>query len=164
MVRNKGRRNKRYIGTKRVKIPSSFKDFGTCVKWLKRSVYLIARGKKVKIDDEKEVIMWTTLGSGFLASPNKMITAAHVISNNGKKEIEQHKDGDKYYLIRHDDENNWHCHIFEPKLDSEIFLYPDKDLGILYLNDNFYKNENEVFMDENRFIGVSKEFLPIGTE
>jgi len=157
------RRNKKYQGLKLPKRPESFHSFSECVKWLKKSVYIIVRGRKTKID-EKESINWITLGSGFVAAPNRFLTAAHVINNPENGELAKHHDGDKYYLLRHDDDNNWHCRIFEPKLNKEIFTYPDIDLAVIYLDNEFYQIGDQIFADKNDFIRISKDFLPIGSE
>lgn len=162
MSKNK-KRSKKYQGRKLPKRPENFLSFAECVKWLKKSVYIVVRGRKVKVD-KKEGINWITLGSGFVAAPNRFVTASHVINDSEKGEIAQHKDGDKYYLLRHDDENNWHFRIFEPKLDREIFVFPDNDLAIIYLDSEFYQAGDKIFADRNDFIRVSKDFLPIGSE
>lgn len=159
----KKQRDKKYQGPKHPKRPENFHSFSECVKWLKKSVYIIVRGRITKIG-EQESINWITLGSGFIAAPYRYVTAAHVINDPGKGELAQHQDGDKYYLLRHDDDNNWHCRIFEPKLDKEIFTYPDIDLAIIYLDDEFYQVGDRIFADRNDFIRISKDFLPIGSE
>ncbi len=159
----KKKRNKKYQGPKLPKRPENFHSFSECVKWLKKSVYIVVRGRKTKIG-EQESINWITLGSGFIAAPNRYVTAAHVINDTGKGDLAQHQDGDKYYLLKHDDENNWHCRIFEPKLNKEIFTYPDIDLAIIYLDDEFYQVGEKIFADRNDFIRISKDFLPIGSE
>jgi hypothetical protein len=135
----------------------SFKNFVDCVKYVKKSVYLIARGRKTEIDGN-EIIKWITLGSGFIVGPNRFVTAAHVINNKEN----QHMSGDKYYLIRNDDDD-WHCRIYEPKMNKEIFLYPEIDIAIIYLDDDFYKVDNKVFVDKGQFIHVSENLLPIGS-
>jgi len=56
------------------------------------------RGRKVLVNGQEET-NWITIGSGFTAAPNRFLTAAHVINN----EIQQHQEGDKYYLLKHDD-------------------------------------------------------------
>ncbi|MBU1104664.1 serine protease [Candidatus Parcubacteria bacterium] len=159
----KNRKNKKYQGPKPPKRPENFHSFSECIKWLKKSVYIVVRGRKV-IVDEKEGINWITLGSGFVAAPSRFVTAAHVINDPEKGELAQHQDGDKYYLLRHDDENNWHCRIFEPKLDREIFVFADIDLALIYLDSEFYQVGDKIFADRNDFIRISKEFLPIGSE
>ncbi len=130
---------------------------------MKKSVYIVIRGRKVKVD-EKEGIKWITLGSGFIAAPNRFVTAAHVINDPEKGKSAQHQDSDKYYLLRHDDESNWHCRIFGPKLDKEIFVFSDIDLAIIYLDSEFYQIGDKIFADRNDFIRISKDFLPIGSE
>lgn len=144
-------------------MPENFHSFSECVKWLKKSVYIVVRGKKV-IFDGKEIINWTTLGSGFVAAPNRFVTAAHVINDPELGEINKHKDGDKYYLLKHDDEDKWHYRIFEPKLNKQLFIYKENDLAIIYLENEFYQEGNKIFADRNDFIRISKEFLPIGSE
>jgi len=81
-----------------------------------------------------------------------------------KGELFQHQDGDKYYIIKHDDLDNWHYRILEPKLNQEIFTYPDIDLGIIYLDEGFYTLDGKVFADKNDFVRVSKDYCPIGTD
>lgn len=162
MSKNK-KRNKKYQGPKIPKRPENFHSFSECVKWLKKSVYIVVRGRKTKVGEE-EVFNWTTLGSGFVAAPNRFITAAHVINDPEKGEVAQHQDGDKYYLLMYDDENHGHGRIFEPKINKEIFIYPDIDLAIIYLDNEFYQVGERVFANRNDFIRISKDFLPIGSE
>lgn len=161
--KKKKKNARKSTGIKQPQRPSFFNDFATCVKWLKRSVYLIIRLRKGKMDGQ-ECINWITLGSGFVAAPNRMITDAHVMNEPQKGELNQHKEGDLYCLLQHDDDDNSHWRIFEPKLDSEIFLYPDFDLGIIYLDENFYKDGEKVFVDRNDFIRISSKTLSIGSE
>lgn len=162
MAKNK-KRDKKYQGPKPLKRPENFHSFSECIKWLKKSVYIIVRGREIK-NGEQASVNWVTLGSGFVAAPNRFVTAAHVINDPEKGDLAKHQDGDKYYLLKHDDDNNWHCRIFEPKVDKEIFIYPDIDLAIIYLDDEFYKVGDKIFADRNDFIRISKDFLPIGSE
>lgn len=159
----KKKKTKRRAVSKAPKRPEKFNKFQDCVKVLKKSVYLIARGRKKTVGG-KEVINWITLGSGFISAPYRFITAAHVINDQQKGEDFQHKEGDKYYLLRHDDENNIHGRIFEPKMNQGIFLEPEIDLGIIYLDEEFYQKDNAKFNDKNDFIRISKDFFPIGSE
>jgi len=145
------------------KRPEKFKDFSDCLHWVKKSIYMIVRGRKTLID-EKEAINWITLGTGFVVAPYRLITAGHVINDSSKGELFQHQDGDKYYIIKHDDLDNWHYRIFEPKLNKEIFTFSDIDLGIIYLDEGFYALDGKVFVDKNDFIRVSKDYCPIGTD
>ncbi len=157
------KRNKKYKGPKPPKRPDSFHNYVDCLKWLKKSVYVVIRGRKTALNG-KDGINWITLGTGFVAAPNRFLTAGHVINDPEKGELLKHQEGDKYYLLRHDDDNQWHFRIFEPKLDKEIFVYPDIDLAVIYLDEEFYKSGDKIFADKNDFIRISKDFLPIGTE
>lgn len=148
---------------KTLKRPEKFKDFSDCLQWVKKSVYMIVRGRKTLIDNQ-EAYSWTTLGTGFVVAPYRLVTAGHVINDTTKGEIFQHQDGDKYYIIKHDDLDNWHFRILEPKINQEIFIYPDIDLGILYLDEGFYTLEGKVFADKSDFVRVSKDYCPIGTD
>ena len=145
------------------KRPDKFRDFSDCLHWVKKSVYMIVRGRKTVIENQ-EAINWTTLGTGFVVAPYRLITAGHVINDESKGEIFQHQDGDKYYIIKHDDLDNWHYRILEPKLNKEIFTFPDVDLGIIYLDEGFYNLDGKTFADKNDFIRVSKDYCPIGTD
>lgn len=151
---------KKHQGLRRNSRPKSFRNFSDCVQYLKKSVYIVARGRKFEINNQ-EVINWVTLGSGFVVAPNRFLTAAHVI-NNPNRSLGQHLEGDKYYLLRNDGENV-HCTIFEPRIDKEIFLYRDVDIAVIYLDDNFYQIGDKVYADKNDFIPVSEKFLPIGS-
>lgn len=159
---SKKKSKKKSSGSKLAKRPLKFKDFGHCVEHTKKSVYLIVRGRNMK-KEGKEVVNWITLGSGFLAAPNRMLTAAHVINNPQAKNA-SHEDGDVYFLVRHDDNNQWHFHFFKPKINKELFVYPELDLGIIYLEDKFYANEKITFVDKEEYIRVSDKFLSIGSE
>ena len=159
----KNRKKKKYQGPKPPKRPENFHSFSECVKWLKKSVYIIVRGRKIKID-EKDSIKWITLGSGFVAAPNRFITAAHVINDSEKGKLAQHQDGDKYYILKHDDDNHWHALIRELKINKEIFLYPKQDIAIIYLDNEFYQAGDRIFADRNDYIRTSKDFSPIGSE
>ena len=161
--RKKKIRNKKYSGPKTPTQPSSFKKFEDCVKQAKKSVYLIARGRIVQ-KDGKENINWTTIGTGFIAAPKKFVTASHVISDPTKGELQQHKEGDKYYLIKHDDEDNWHFRFWEPKLDEDLFLYPDIDLAIINLEDAFYQSEEQIFLDRDIFLRINQDFKTVGSD
>lgn len=163
MSKQKKKRNKKYTGPKIAKQPATFKNFEECLFWVKKSVYLIARGRSSKING-KDNINWTTIGTGFIAAPKKFVTAAHVISDPSKGELSEHKAGDKYYLIKHDDEDNWHYRFWEPRLNEDIFLYPDIDLAVINLEDAFYKNDTQIFLDYDTHLRIDQNFNKIGSE
>lgn len=159
----KKHKKKKYQGLRVTKRPEKFKNFLDCVSLLKKSVYVVIRGRK-QILEGKESINWITLGSGFVAAPHRLITAAHVINDPSLGKEATHQAGDQYYLLRHEDNDSWHIRVFEPKLDSEMFIYPDIDIAIIYLDEKFYQDGNRILANKNDFIRISQEFLPIGTE
>lgn len=156
----KKKRKKTYTEKKNPKRPENFRTFSDCVKWLKRSVYLVVRARPIS----SGMFNFVTLGSGFVAAPYRFVTAGHVMNDMSKDKVFQHQTGDKYYLIRHDDEANWHYRFFEPTIDKELFIYPEVDLAILYLDEDFYGKDGKIFADKNDFIRISKDFLTIGNE
>lgn len=159
----KNRKNKQHGAINFPQRPNTYHSFVDCVKWLKKSVYIVVRGRKTIIEG-KEMINWVTLGSGFVGAPNRFITAAHVINDSDKGEVFNHREGDKYYLLRHDDDDNWHYRRFEPRLDKEIFVYPKEDIAIIYLDNEFYQDNNQIYVNRNDYIRISQNLLPIGAE
>lgn len=108
---------------------------------------------------------WISLGTGFVVAPNRMITAAHVVNDTKKNnELLQHKEGDKYYFIKHDDEDNWHYWWVGLELGKDLFLYPEVDLAVIYLDEKFYTIEDKVFALKDDYIRVDKKFRNIATE
>jgi len=155
---------KKYNPNKRFKRPTNFGNPVECIKYIKKSVYLIARGRVLDPTKPNE-IKWFTLGTGFLVSPNRMITAAHVINDpKNNDEIKQHKSGDKYYLIKHDDDGNYHYRFFTPELNKELFIYPEIDLGIIYIDDAFYQDGDMIYALKDDYIRIDQKFRGIGTE
>lgn len=95
-----------------------------------------------------------------MVAPYRFLTASHVINNPDIPKPEfQHQKGDKYYLLKHDDENRWYCKIFKPEMNKEIFLYPDIDIAIIYLDDKFYQVGDKIYANKDDFTPVSKKFL-----
>ncbi|MFZ2151444.1 MAG: serine protease [Candidatus Absconditicoccaceae bacterium] len=158
---NKKGKEKQIIQVKMQKIPEKFKVFEDCVNRVKKSTYMIVRGKK-QIQDGKETINWKTLGTGVVVAPHRMITCSHVINDPQSNSL--HADGDLYYLVRHDDDDHFHIRVFTPKVNKELFLYPEKDLGIIYLDKEFYQFDNKILKLENEFVKISKDIKGIGTE
>jgi hypothetical protein len=139
---------------------SDFKTTAECIKELKKSVYSIARGRPLNSEKPNE-INWLTIGTGFIVAPNRFITACHVINNaHTSNELQHHKTGDIYYLLRHDDEGKWHCNFFTPELNKSLFLYPIIDLAVIYLQDTFYQHGA---LKED-FIRIDQNFHLIGSE
>lgn len=152
---------------KKIKLPKRPTHFGSpvdCVNWMKKSVYMIARGRVLDTKKPDE-IKFATIGTGFLAAPNRMLTAAHVINDIIKpNEFNQHKDGDIYYLIKHDDQGVFHYRFFTPKLNTTLFVYPEIDLSVIYIEEEFYSQGDNVYLSKDDYIRVDPNFRPIGTE
>lgn len=157
----KKRKKQKYQGPKFLRRPEHFKTYTDCIKWLKKSVYMIARGRRNPVDDTRD---WISLGSGFVVAPYRLITASHVINDPSKNDNYLHRDDDLYYLIRNDDEGNWHFRYLNLQLNKQIYLYPDIDTGIIYLDEEFYKSEGNIFNEINDYIRISQNFHTIGTE
>jgi V8-like Glu-specific endopeptidase len=106
-----------------------------------------------------------TIGTGCVVAPHRMITASHVIDNKqATGELAKHKEGDAYYFIKRDDEGTWHYRFFTPALNKELFLYPDIDLAIIYLDDGFYQNGETIYTQKDDYIRIDETFHPIGTD
>jgi hypothetical protein len=146
--------------------PKSFRGFQDTVSWLKKSVYFIARGRKTKFQG-KESIKWQSIGTGFLAGDSRMVTAAHVLNNpQSKEDITKHKDGDIYYFIKHDENNETHwCIATDLKINETIFTIPQIDFAVFYLDELFYGDKNKTYLDrEEDIIPISLKKYPLGTE
>jgi len=155
---------KKHRSNKTPRRPTSYGTPVECIRWMKKSVYLIARGRALSPEKPNE-LRWFTIGTGCIVAPNRMITAAHVInSSESSEEIAHHKSGDKYYLIKHDDEGNWHYRYFSPEENKSLFIYPEVDLAIIYLEDEFYSRDDQVFTLKDDFIRVDQKFRGIGTD
>ncbi len=153
---------KKQRATKKKAKPEQFQSYQDCVSWIKKCVYLVVRCRE---DKKNQKLHWTTLGSGFVSAPNRFITAAHVINNDEKNDVNaKHQTGDKYLLLRHDDEDSRHGYLLDLKTDRDLFLYPEFDLGILYLPDNFYEDKGVKNIDKSDFIKFSSTDQPIGTD
>jgi V8-like Glu-specific endopeptidase len=155
---------KKYNPNRTPKRPNSFGTPVECIRLIKKSVYLVARGRIVDSKNPSE-IKWFTIGTACVVAPNRMITAAHVISDpRDKDELKQHKEGDRYYLIKCDDEGNWHYRIFTPELEKELFVYPEVDLAVIYLEEEFYQSGAEIYALKDDYIRIDQKFRTIGTE
>lgn len=155
-------RNNKEVQRKGQGRPANFRDFAECVNWMKKSVYLIARGRQMQVDG-KTFINWTTLGSGFLAAPYRLLTASHVINDQTKKsDLALHRAGDVYYLIRNDGDS-FHWRSFLPELDKDIFLYPDLDIAVIYLDERFYNATDPNVPKKDDYFRIDTSFEPIGS-
>jgi len=146
--------------------PTSFRNYQETVSWLKKSVYFIARGRKTSKNGKKSTC-WISIGTGFLAGDGRMVTAAHVINNpQSQNPLLQHSDGDLYYLIKHDENNEVHwCIMQNLEFNKSLFVIPNIDLAVLYLNDSFYGDKKRQYLNRKEdLIPISLKKYPIGTE
>jgi V8-like Glu-specific endopeptidase len=168
MNKSKNRSKEIYDLQKQNRVPKRPTNFNTpaeCIKWIKKSVYLIARGR-VLDSKHPEQISWVTIGTGCVVAPNRMLTSAHVINDPkvSSNELNQHKSGDIYYLVKHDDEDIWHTTLLKLDIDRDLFLYPKIDLAIIYLEESFYQISEKIFCLKDDYIRVDNNFKVIGTE
>jgi hypothetical protein len=102
------------------------------------------------------------MGSAFIAAPHRMITASHVIENPfDKDEMAHHKTGDVYYLLRNDGDI-FHYRTLSLRLNQDLFLYPQIDVAVIYLDEEFYKSGASVGLSKDDYIRIDTRFLPIG--
>ena len=156
--------NKKYNPNKAPKRPNNFGTVVECVRWMKKSVYMIARARALNLEKPGE-LKFVTIGTGFVVAPNRMITAAHVINDiKSKQELGLHKEGDMYYLIKCDDEGKWHYRFFTLELNKSLFVYPDVDLAVIYLDEEFYQQGEQIYQFKEDYIRIDQKFRMIGTE
>lgn len=143
--------------------PHKFNDFAACVGWVKKSVYLIVRGRPLTVEN-KIYYQWKTLGSGFIAAPYRLLTASHVIDNPEiKDDSAHHKEGDIYYLLRNDGDDYAHWRMFKRTLNQDLFLYPEIDLAVMYLDEEFYQSGKDTGLTKNHYLAIDEKFLPLGS-
>ncbi|MBI2985087.1 MAG: trypsin-like peptidase domain-containing protein [Candidatus Kerfeldbacteria bacterium] len=148
---------------RQLKRPEKFHSFADCVSLLKTSVYMIVRGREHD-NNGQNGMRWLTLGSGFVAGQYRMLSASHVFDDpNNTDPLAHHQDTDRYYLLKVDDLGRWHAAIRQLKLNETLFLYPDRDLAVLYLDEGFYGVDGKMYHEKNDFIRISKDFHIIGT-
>lgn len=121
--------------------------FAELVSSAKSCVYIIARIRQDQL---------ITLGTGFLASPNRLLSCDHVFNSDSQ----QHQDGDRYLLVQRDEFGWYHRFVVEPEKDKTLFSYPQKDTAILYLPEDFYVSGNK---NRNHYLRLSRRIRPLGT-
>jgi len=112
-------------------IPANKRDFKSVTSAVNNSVFSVARFRKINGG-----LKWKTLGSGFFVSDRGHFLTCHHVLNSQKN---PHKDGDGYRLIcRLSDSKSSQFATYDlkdVKLDTELFLNPDKDAAILHFED-----------------------------
>lgn len=126
-----------------------FHNYAELANYAKRSVFLIARFRKVN-DNETRV---TTLGTGFLIGNSRMMTCSHVM-NNQESGGEPHEDGDLYMFIMRTEDGQMHQSApIELKMGETLIDYPKADAAIIYLPREFY------FDDKGRMLHHPEDHL-----
>lgn len=139
--------------------PTSFSSFAELTSHASNSVYAIAR---LRLDSNGQTIL-ATLGTGFLAGPNRMMTCSHVIHDSNDS-ASQHKDDDLYLFVQRN-HPHWHKTFINLTLNKTLFLEPDKDSAVIYLPDSFYFDANgNMLHDPNDHLHLSKSVPVLATE
>jgi S1-C subfamily serine protease len=140
--------------------PISFGSVGEAISRLKRSVFLIARGRQ-----QGGQTQWVTLGSAFLCGPGRLMTCAHVIEDatSANPIAKDHFDTDQYILLNHDDEDNFHYNVGSYTEGSDLTIYPDHDLAIINVPDAFYQTaDGTIVRDKGEYIRISSSVARLG--
>ncbi len=137
------------------KTHSKFED---SVASVKQKVFMVARGRQHGAQTD-----WIPLGTAFLASPNRLLSASHVFEDpNNPDPKTKHLDGDRYLLIYHDDDDQAKIFVALTVLGETLHLYPDEDLAVLYLPDSFYEHQGTKMFEKDDYIKIEKNFVPLG--
>ena len=94
------------------------------------------------------------------------MTCAHVIEDptNHNPIAQSHLESDRYILLNHDDEDNFHYHIGSFKKGTDLTIQLDYDLAIVDLPESFYKAaDGTVLRSEGDYIRISSSTARIGT-
>jgi hypothetical protein len=141
---------------------TSFKTFPDAIKHSWHNTYLIAKGRPTE-DGQMRIL---SLGTGFLAGRQRMITCAHCVSNEENVDpMSKHQDGDVYFFVARDGVGNFHSStVTTLKLNESLFIYPEKDLAVIYLPDSFYTDGTKVYKHPDDYLELLPDFAPLGTE
>lgn len=134
-----------------------FSSIVDAVTFAKTAVYSITRFRA-----KGNQTTYTTIGTGFLCSPNKMMTCAHVMSNKESTEpMSHHADGDHYFLLSIDDNNKKHLHQIELTVGKNLHIYPEIDMAVITLDDGFYYSGKKVNVSKNMYLRLNTEKLKL---
>lgn len=125
-----------------------FNKFVDCVKWVKKSTYLIVRWIKINDWEIQRETLWTWV----LVKWWKLLTCEHVVSW-----WHWHSDWCQYFLVNRDNINTYHWSIQQFTLWKTLFLYKNFDLAVMYLNDGFFQNEKNVFKSKDEYLEINVE-------
>lgn len=138
------------------KKPTSFSSLAELTDYASKCIYVIAR-----IRQENGLSTCSTLGTGFLAGRNRLITCAHVMNGEG---IAAHRDGDTY-LLAYRNPPEWHRGFIQLTIDDNLFIYPDNDSAVIYLPDSFYYDgTGKMLRSPDHFLDLEKSIISLGTD
>lgn len=142
--------------------PVTLTTFKDIVALAEHCIYLIARVRQ-NPGSNPPTFSVRALGTGFIAAPHRMVTAAHVLDNTAPDadEFARHQPGDEYMLIRREQNDDSYWHKTKYTLGIDMFIYPvPKDLGVVHLPNHFYLPGKA---EEHDFLQVSQEFCGLAT-
>lgn len=143
--------------------PEEFATFAATFEFAKKAVYSITRIREVG-----GITQISTIGTGFLVGPNKLLTCAHVINHDQLSKavapLAHHEDGDTYYLLNKDCLDKAHFYRFVGKLGKNVDVYDTVDAAILTLGDDFYQIQGKIIQHKDVYLKLAAVPYGIGAE
>lgn len=166
MASNKHRRrsqSKQLQQTRLLKRPTSFSDYAELTQYAENNVFTISR-----LRDENGRVSSTTLGTGFLCGPGRMLTCAHVIDSKDDSNA-KHADGDVYLFVMRSAAPGFrdiYHRAFQTSIlkDRTLFVDHQMDAAVIYLDESFYHDETgSLIRDPNDYLELARSEKRIGT-
>lgn len=143
-----------------LKRPKNFASLTDVITYSKGAVYSITRMRQVN-----NLTYTGTIGTGFLCAPNRFLTCAHVVKNSQSNEaFSHHADGDTYYLLSKDEDGKEHWHILTPQVSKDLHIYPEIDVAIFELGDDFYYRQNKILQSKQMYIPLCAKKNVLATD
>lgn len=107
-----------------------------------------------------------TLGTAFLVGKNRAMTCGHCINDPKHPDmaLANHKNGDSYIFIQKDQNGVMHTAAITPKLNRDLFIYPEIDMAVFYLPDGFYKMGDRWVKNPANHLSLATAFASIGED
>ncbi len=142
--------------------PDSFLSFKEVVSYAKSCVYHITRIRQAGANNIEQY----PLGTGYLIGKNRMMTCSHCIFNTQTPDNPgaHHQDGDVYLFVNRDENGYCHTAYLEPKINENLFTFPNIDGAIFYLPDGFYKHNGDWIMNPAQHLSFKAIPLDIGSK
>ncbi len=139
----------------------SFKNFQAVAEYAKSLVYFL-----IRLRPQDNGVQYLNLGTAFLAGKNRVLTCAHCINAREPHgdPIQYHQAGDSYLFVQRDEFGNWHRYSQALTLDESLFLYPEIDTAVLYINDDFYHSNGEYYRMPGMYLELDRNIASIGTD